>query len=330
MAVNRREQAVWGLFADWCAAHEQPPLPAAPLTLARFLAENPATVASQRRRVGVVNAVHRRRGHRPPGHVETVRELIDSRRRGTVAARADAAAAALARLPRRGWPTALFARRDAMLLTLAAAAVPYTRIASLRLGDIDSDQRGDTVSVTCPDGTAYTATTPAIDASPVSVWEEWREIRGLQHQFPSPRIVAAHLRGQQVRNAAAAPVHLPLFTPIDRWGDCGLAPTALTPAAVSAILAPHLEGTALPHAPLPAPEAHRARRPAPRAEPAPVPETVMTLDPETFGRGLAARRRAATDLAGVTDVLDDVEDRASRLLDDLLRLLDDPDPGAQR
>lgn len=56
----------------------------------------------------------------------------------------------------------------------------------------------------------------------------------------------------------------------------------------------------------------------------------MTLDPETFGRGLAARRRAATDLAGVTDVLDDVEDRASRLLDDLLRLLDDPDPGAQR
>ena len=202
--------------------------------------------------------------------------------------------------------------------------------ASLRLGDIDSDQRGDTVSVTCPDGTAYTATTPAIDASPVSVWEEWREIRGLQHQFPSPRIVAAHLRGQQVRNAAAAPVHLPLFTPIDRWGDCGLAPTALTPAAVSAILAPHLEGTALPHAPLPAPEAHRARRPAPRAEPAPVPETVMTLDPETFGRGLAARRRAATDLAGVTDVLDDVEDRASRLLDDLLRLLDDPDPGAQR
>lgn len=325
MAADRREQAVWSLFRDWCAARDQQPLPATALTLARFLSENPAAVATQRRRVGVVNAAHRRDGHPQPGRAETVRELIDSRRRDNVAARSSAAAAALAKLPELGWPTALFARRDAMMLILAAAAVPYARIAALRLGDIDGDQNRDSVVVSCTDGAQYTATAPAGGTSPVAAWEAWREIRGLQHQFPSPRIIAAHLRGQHVRNASAPPAHLPLFTPIDRWGDIGLTPTALSAAAVSAILTPHLEGTAVPHAPLPVTGANRARRPNPTAT-APEPGTVATLDPSAFSRGLAARRRAATDLAGVTDVLDDVEDRAGRLLDDLLRLLDDPAP----
>ena len=324
MAADRREQAVWGLFTDWCAAREQQPLPAAPMTLARFLSENPAAVATQRRRISVVNAAHRRCGHHPPGHVETVRELLAARSCESIAGRLAAVSMAMARLPERGWPTALFARRDAMLLVLAGAGVPYTRIAALRLGDISSDAGRDTLAVTCADGTHYTAGVPDAGPSTATVWHSWLEIRALQHQFPSPRIVATRLRGQRVRNLGTPPEHLPVFTPIDRWGDIGLTPPALSAAAVSAILAPHLKGTALPHPPLPAPAAELAHRPPPAPEPEPL--AASPLDSETFTRGIAARRRAATDLDGVTDTLNDVEDRASRLLDDLLRLLDDPEP----
>ncbi|UIR39642.1 hypothetical protein LZP97_26470 (plasmid) [Rhodococcus sp. DMF-1] len=49
----------------------------------------------------------------------------------------------------------------------------------------------------------------------------------------------------------------------------------------------------------------------------------ITLDPSYYERGVAARRTAHEDLHDVTDILDDIEDRADTLLAELLALLDD-------
>ncbi|MER2206630.1 MAG: hypothetical protein ABS980_21895, partial [Rhodococcus sp. (in: high G+C Gram-positive bacteria)] len=49
--LDRSAEHTWALFFDWCAATDRPSLPAAPSTLAEFLADHPASVATQRRRV---------------------------------------------------------------------------------------------------------------------------------------------------------------------------------------------------------------------------------------------------------------------------------------
>lgn len=45
----------------------------------------------------------------------------------------------------RGWPQGLFGRRDAALLTLAAAGLPFTTLAALRQRDLHIDD--DTVTI---------------------------------------------------------------------------------------------------------------------------------------------------------------------------------------
>jgi hypothetical protein len=47
------------------------------------------------------------------------------------------------------------------------------------------------------------------------------------------------------------------------------------------------------------------------------------LDPHYYERGTQARRSAHQDLTDVTDLLDDIEDRAEQLLAELASILDD-------
>lgn len=316
--VDGREHAVWALFRDWCAARDYPLLPAQPLTVARFLDENPAAAGTQRRRIGVINAQHRRAGLHPPGSAQTVRAQLDSRHRERARLRAEDVPSAIQRLPEQGWPTALFARRDAALLVLGVAAVPYTQIATLRLGDVACDEHPDRLHIRCRDGDTYETPEllPARGVSPCAVWRTWRQVRRLQHGLLGPRTVAAYLRGEPVPAPAEPPDDLAAFTPIDRWGDSGLRPPALSKAAIGAIVGEHLSGSAKVHPPLP------VTVPDPPT-PEPDPPQPDPLDPNSFTAGVLARRRAAEALAGIPDVLDDVERRADRLLGDLLRLLDD-------
>nr|WP_143547002.1 hypothetical protein [Rhodococcus sp. 06-418-1B] len=44
----------WSLFADWCAAADAEALPASPITLAEFFAENPAGDSVQLRRISAI------------------------------------------------------------------------------------------------------------------------------------------------------------------------------------------------------------------------------------------------------------------------------------
>ncbi|TWH10372.1 hypothetical protein L618_004000000270 [Rhodococcus rhodochrous J45] len=63
LRIPARYRHDWALFADWCSAADHRPIPAAPETLALFLHEHPAAVATQRRRLSAINAVHTRHGY---------------------------------------------------------------------------------------------------------------------------------------------------------------------------------------------------------------------------------------------------------------------------
>ncbi|WP_241199199.1 hypothetical protein [Rhodococcus sp. NJ-530] len=53
----------------------------------------------------------------------------------------------IARLPESGWPSALFARRDALVLVVASTGLPYTQIAALRACDVTADPRIDALRI---------------------------------------------------------------------------------------------------------------------------------------------------------------------------------------
>ncbi|MDC3729332.1 hypothetical protein JRB27_26880, partial [Rhodococcus sp. Rp3] len=183
----------WMLFADWCTAADRRPIPTAPETLALFLHEHPATVATQRRRLSAINAVHTGHGYPPPGRTETVRRHLDTTR----AQRLDRIGRLLlqraAELPTEGWPSGLFGRRDALLLVLAATGMSFTDITRLRRRDIRLD--GETFVVTTRAGERFrlapdpeTGDTPA-----VTIYRRWAEIQAFLDQYPGTHLLRHHL-----------------------------------------------------------------------------------------------------------------------------------------
>ncbi|GAA1081765.1 recombinase [Tsukamurella strandjordii] len=319
--LDARDRATWTLWADWCAAVDEHPVPATPAVLARFIAANPAAPRTQRRRVAVLNGAHRRAGHRPPGIAEAVREAIDATRAARRRHLTDLAVDVATHLPD-GWPAALFARRDTLLLVLATSGIRPTALSRLTAGAIYVDDETDElhITTTADGGEEYTTAPdlPAAGLSPAAVLEEWLHLRALQHHVPSPSITATALRGEPIPAVPAVPDDAPMFTPLDGWGAPPLDTTShLSAGAIGALLRAHLAGGAPAHR-------HIAPRPTPAGEPAateyPAP---APLDPRSWDRGLAARRTAQGALADVDDVLDEVDARASKLLEVLLQLLDD-------
>lgn len=322
-----RDRATWTLWVDWCAAVDEPALPAPPDVLARFIAANPAAPRTQRRRVAAINGAHRRAGHRPPGLAETVREHIDSkradRRHQLTAIATDIITAADEQVGRaiEGWPANLFVRRDALLLILATSGIRPTALARTNAGQVHVDDTTDQLHITT-DGETF-ATDPALrglGVSPTTVLEEWLALRALQHHVPSPSIAAVALRGDPTPMVPALPDTAPLFTPLDSWGAPPLDTSLhLSAPVVSHLLRAHLTGGAAPHRRI-------AQRQNAHTEPTPATPIAgppAPLDPTSWERGLAARRDAQLALAHVDDVLDDLDARAGALLEDLLRILAD-------
>ncbi|WP_430336290.1 hypothetical protein [Rhodococcus sp. ACT016] len=313
-----RYQHDWVLFTDWCTATDQPPLPAAPGTLAQFLHEHPAAAATQRRRVSTINTIHRKHRLPPPGRSETVRRHLDAGR----TARMDHLATTLQHraedLPVAEWPAGLFGRRDALLLVLAATGMTFTQITRLRRGDLTTDP--DETLVAAIDGQQFRlAPSPgtAPDHTSAAVQRRWAEVLSFLDHYPNTRMLESHLTGSQMssvpelteRQAAE-----PLLPPIDRWGHLPLPAQAMTPQSVAFLTRAHLTGIPPIHRPL------RLQEPShTRSDP---PSVSVLLDPNYYERGTDARLRAQESLKDVLDILDDVEDRADVLLNDLLALLD--------
>lgn len=150
-ALPVRDRHIWSLFEDWCTAHERSALPATAHTLALFLGAHPAADTTQRRRIAVIDTAHRRHTMPSPGRSETVRVAIDQARSAKREEFAIRIAVIVAGLPVSGWPTALFTRRDAMLLTVATTGLPYTQIAALRVCDVTADPATETLRILMAD-----------------------------------------------------------------------------------------------------------------------------------------------------------------------------------
>ena len=213
-----------------------------------------------------------------------------------------------------------------MILTLVATGLTYTQIAALRICDVAADPVADTVHVDTINGVRV-ATRPglaAAGASPARVHRRWMEVFGFSDRYFSTRMLADlmdtgdgnELTGNDGRIDPTD--QRPLLTPIDRWGHTPLTATPLTARAVADITTAHLTG-----------QAPRHIRPPARKSPESDSLTTEAVDIEPLGddyyeHGIAARKHAHHTLDGVTSALDEIEDRADRLLAELLELIEGP------
>ncbi|MFF3181632.1 hypothetical protein ACFYVD_17560 [Rhodococcus pyridinivorans] len=316
LKIPARYRHDWALFADWCtAAADHRPIPAAPETLALFLHEHPAAVATQRRRLSAINAVHTRHGYQPPGRTETVRRHLDTTR----ASRLDRLGRLLLQraveLPTTGWPSGLFGRRDALLLILAATGMSFTDITRLRRRDLRLD--GNTPMVTTRAGEQFrlgpdpeTGDNPAVE-----IYRRWAEIQAFLDQYPGTHLLRHHLTDPieiLVDPLDAEQARQPLLCPIDRWGHLPHA-QPMTPQSVSALLRAHLSGQVPIRRTLPV---------LPQDDTGVPVESDVTLSSGYYDRGTAARHRDLEALEDLTDVFDEIEARTDAFLQDLVGVLE--------
>lgn len=226
----------------WCVAVGAPAVPASPVTLALFLAENPAGATTQRRRVAVVNRVHSDAGYRAPGTATAIRLQLDRTRSDRAAELRQRVAPIIATLPLMGWPTGMFGRRDAVILALSAGGLRAAHIARLERRHIVVT--GERVCVGgChqldlePTGGGYALIEFA------AVWRRWEQVLQMVDRSPSTRTLEHHFRsgtlqGQDYDGGGSGPV----VVPIDRWGAVPLPVVSMTSVAVTAVLATHLAG----------------------------------------------------------------------------------------
>ncbi|MGW5383995.1 recombinase [Nocardia sp. NPDC003963] len=317
-----RYRSAWEEFDDWCTARHLPSWPAPPGVVVAYLVANPKSPATQRGRVTAINAAHRRAGLPAPGRAEAVRELYNPARAARRARTRTAVDAVLTELPVSGWVRGLFGRRDAVLLTLAAAGLSFPRLAGLRQEQI---QVTDT-AVIVDDGMLVLPARP--DESllcPVQILRRWAAVTNL-----APRGYGHAILAEQLTENTLAPADFdsrwatqPLLTAFDAYGyPAGHAPIGrlhpLHPTTAAAIAAAHLSGN---------PRRHRNRpRTAPVPEQVPAPPVVepIDLDPGYYDRGVAARWRDRPAHDELDDLLDALEVKirettaaSASLLDDL-------------
>ncbi|MDO1481495.1 MULTISPECIES: hypothetical protein [Rhodococcus] len=315
LRIPARYRHDWALFADWCTAADHNPIPAAAETLALFLHEHPAAVATQRRRLSAINAVHTDHGYPAPGRTEAVRRHLDTTR----ASRLDRLSRLLLQrateLPTTGWPSGLFGRRDALLLVLAATGMTFTDITRLRRRDLRLD--GDTLVATTRAGERFRIApdSEAGDNPAVMIYRRWAEIQAFLDLYPGTHLLRHHLTDPTEIVADlldAEQARQPLLCPIDRWGHLPHA-QPMTPQSVSVLVRAHLSGQAPVRKVLPAPLQENVEIWA---------EPEIKLDPAYYERGIAARHRGYEALEDLAEVFDEIEARTDALLQDLMGVLE--------
>lgn len=305
----------WALFVDWCLAADHSPIPAYPETLALFVREHPAAIATQRRRISAINAVHTRHGYPAPGHTEEVRRHLNTARAERFDRLAQLLAQRAAELPHIGWPSGLFGRRDALLLVLASTGMSFADIARLRRRNIIVRDR--VLMVTTADGQRFRVPPdPETGDNPaVAIYQRWAQIQAFLDVYPGTHLLRYHLIDPA--EIVADPLDTqqdrqPLLCPIDRWGHLPHG-QSMTAQSVSMLVRAHLSGRAPLRKTLPvgAPDVTDIG-----AEPE------IELDPTYYERGTAARRRDHETLDDLADVFGEIEHRADALLDELMAVLE--------
>jgi len=322
--TRRTYAADWALFTDWCAATDTTALPADPRTVVEFLTGCPAAPATQRCRVAAIDHHHADAGYPRPGESVVVRAAL-GRPTGEpfqpTEGERDAVEAALRGLPSHGWTQGMFGRRDRCLLVLAQLAwVPYKHLATLTAGDISIADGVATIRSPAREWTLRPADETNL-CGPCAV-VRWLKILDLAVTHLSTRTIAGALkktnpvdhRSPHVCHTGpvlgGATMAVPLLPPIDQWGYEPFPLQPLTPHSLSRRTRDLLAGDL---------DAHRDLPIDPEPEPtAQANQPAVTTPRATYGAAEAAaawdrRRQEIEHLAGITDVLTDVERRADEL-----------------
>jgi len=320
-ATQANYATVWALFTDWCNVTGEQKLPADPVTVAAFLAGCPAAAGTQRRRTAAIDYQHRVAGFSPPGETTKVQTALDRGTGEPAPAPAEILSAvqgALRLLPSHGWTRGMFGRRDRCLLVLSElAGVPYRHLARLTVGDVVVADGIATVT-TASGGWMVTADPDPVMCGPCAV-TRWLRLMDLVVTRISNRAIAPVLKKatpltdrsphlcRSTRPLDQATREVPLLPPIDQWGYVPFPVQRLTPHSLSRRVRDLLAGDVGAHRDLPVDTDEE-----PDTSAVPVLERKV-YSREDSQRAWAKRRADLDDLAGLDDLLNDLDARAKDL-----------------
>ena len=313
----------WALFTDWCAATGTRALPAAPDTMLRFLTACPATRSTQRCRVAAIDHHHAGAGMAKPGESPLVRAALGRPLPDQGPAppvMPDPVAAALHGLPSHGWTQGMFGRRDRCLLVLSQlAGVPYQVLSALTIGDIAIANGAATVATRTDAWTVVPDPDPVL-CGPCAITRWLRVVDLAVTKITAGTVAAAVDKANPVTNQSVhlcrstrpvnqATLVVPVFSSINQWGALPFPLHRLTPHSLSRRARDLLAGNLGAHRHLPV-DTTGTIEPVTPAGPV-VKRTVYSK--ADHQRAWARRRADLTDVAGVEDLLKEVDARAKDL-----------------
>ena len=199
--TTRLYAADWTGFVRWCRARDLPALPAAPATIAAYLAHGPARLSpgTLARRLSAIAARHREAGLALPRPDPAIRNVLRQARQAAAPRRKPAPPSAqLARMAA-ACPGDLAGRRDRALLLLAAAGLSRADLVGLDAENVRFTAAGMELALRARPDSDVPARTLAVSrgatlaACPVRALEDW--LRSSDTQFG------------------------PVFRKVDRWGN---------------------------------------------------------------------------------------------------------------
>jgi hypothetical protein len=218
----------------------------------------------------------------------------------------------------------MFGRRDRALLVLSQlAGVPYQHLAVLTAGDVRMEEGVATIRSEAGEWTLRPAD-DAVLCGPCAV-VRWLKVLDLAVTKPSTKTIARALKKAAVVDprsphvCRSGPVldeitkAVPLLPPIDQWGALPLPLQRLSPHSLSRRARDLLAGNLGAHRDLPVDPDHEPERTAPEKPPVITQVPRKSYDAVDAAAAWDRRRRDLQDLAGITDVLTDVERRADEL-----------------
>jgi integrase len=179
----------WAHFATWCAQNGLEPLPAAPRTLALYLAaraQEGRKVATLAQTMSAISKVHALAGHQSPAKHEAVTEMMEGIRRthGSAPSQKTPLLAGQLRVVAATLPITLLGVRDrALLLVGFGGAFRRSELVALTVADVAFTDEGLTIvirrSKTDQEGNGQTIAIPygsAAATCPVRSLQDWLEI----------------------------------------------------------------------------------------------------------------------------------------------------------
>jgi site-specific recombinase XerD len=198
------------IFSAWCAAHSVPALPAAPETVALFLANQArAGVAAStlNRRLAAIKCAHEAQGHATPTAHKGVTAALKGIRRakGTAPVKKKAATADLVKEMVRRCPDTLTGKRDRALLLLGfAGAFRRSELVALTVNDLAFVDDGLRVTIrkskTDQEGAGQVIAIPhgSLLFCPVAALRNWLAVASIE----AGAIFRAVGKGGRIRQAA--------------------------------------------------------------------------------------------------------------------------------